>query len=122
MLARVTASQIASASVHRVPLSAAAVALLGKRQANDVPLFKVSSADALRDALKANGGNGFTVHGFRTSMQEWGLATTKYAPADLIEMCIAHDKRGSVTKAYQRSDRLAERRPILQEWSDYLTG
>jgi integrase len=107
--------------IHRIPLSSAAVALLGKRKADNIPLFKTSSSDALLDTLKANGGNGFTVHGFRTSMQEWGLATTKY-PADLIEMCIAHDKRGSVTKAYQRSDRLAERRPILQEWSDYLTG
>ena len=97
-----TASQIA-ASVHRVPLSAAAVALLGKRQANDVPLFKVSSADALRDALKANGGNGFTVHGFGTSMQEWILATTAYG-SDLADMCIHVDKRDSVRKAYQRGD------------------
>jgi hypothetical protein len=36
-------------------------------------------------------------------------------------MCIAHDTRGNVRKAYQRSDRLEQRRPILQEWSDYLT-
>src|ERR1700722_13222275 len=111
MLARVTASQIA-ASVHRVPLSAAAVALLGKRQANDVPLFKVSSADALRDALKANGGNGFTVHGFRT---------TAYG-SDLADMCIHVDKRDSVRKAYQRGDQLEQRRPILKEWSDYGAG
>jgi len=121
MLARVTASQIASASVHRVPLSAAAVALLGKRQAYDVPLFKVSSADALRDALKANGGNGFTVHGFRTSMQEWILATTAYG-SDLADMCIHVDKRDSVRKAYQRGDQLEQRRPILKEWSDYVAG
>ena len=121
MLARVTASQIASASVHRVPLSAAAVALLGKRQANDVQLFKVSSADALRDALKANGGNGFTVHGFRTSMQEWILATTAYG-SDLADMCIHVDKRDSVRKAYQRGDQLEQRRPILKDWSDYVAG
>jgi integrase len=107
--------------IHRVPLSRAAVALLGKPQADNVPLFKGTKDGALLKILKANDGNGFVVHGFRTSLQEWGTATTKY-PADLIDMCIAHDGRGSVTKAYQRSDRLAERRPILQEWSDYLTG
>ena len=104
-------------------MSAAAVALLGKRQANYVPLplFKVSSADALRDALKANGGNGFTVHGFRTSMQEWILATTAYG-SDLADMCIHVDKRDSVRKAYQRGDQLEQRRPILKEWSDYVAG
>ena len=121
-----TASQIASASVHRVPLSAAAVALLGKRQANDVPLFKVSSADALRDALKANGGNGFTVHGFRRSWFPYqyagmDLATTAYG-SDLADMCIHVDKRDSVRKAYQRGDQLEQRRPILKEWSDYVAG
>jgi hypothetical protein len=84
-------------------------------------LFKVSSADALRDALKANGGNGFTVHGFRTSMQEWILATTAYG-SDLADMCIHVDKRDSVRKAYQRGDQLEQRRPILKEWSDYVAG
>jgi integrase len=105
---------------HRVPLSAAAVALLGKRRADNVPLFKASSARALLDTLKANGGNGFTVHGFRASFQDWILATTAYG-ADLADMCIAHDTRGKVRKAYQRSDRLAERRPILLAWSEFLT-
>ena len=113
-------SRMKNTNTHRVPLSAAALALLGKRQADNVPLFKVSSADALLDTLKANGGNGFTVHGFRASFQEWILATTDYG-ADLADMCIAHDTRGNVRKAYQRSDRLEQRRPILQEWSDYLT-
>jgi len=97
------------------------VALLGKRQGDKVPLFAASSDGALLGTLKANGGNGFTVHGFRTSLQEWGLATTNYS-ADLLEMCIAHETGGKVRKAYQRKDRLEQRRPILQEWSDYLTG
>jgi integrase len=117
----VPASRMKAKQIHRVPLSSAAVALLGKRKADNVPLFKATNDGALLKILKANDGNGFHVHGFRTSMQEWGTATTQY-PADLIDMCIAHDGRGSVTKAYQRSDRLAERRPILQEWSDYLTS
>jgi integrase len=40
-------SRMKGKQTHRVPSSAAAVALLGKRQADNVPLFKVSSADAL---------------------------------------------------------------------------
>jgi integrase len=39
---------------HSVPLSPAALALLGSRQADDVPLFKVP-ANGMLNALKANG-------------------------------------------------------------------
>jgi hypothetical protein len=61
------------------------------------------------------------VHGFRTSMQEWILATTAYG-SDLADMCIHVDKRDSVRKGYQRGDQLEQRRPILKEWSDYVAG
>jgi integrase len=117
----IPANRMKAKQIHRVPLSREAVALLGKPQGDKVPLFKASNDGALLKILKANDGNGFVVHGFRASLQEWGTTTTKY-PADLIDMCIAHDGRGSVTKAYQRSDRLAERRPILQEWSGFVAG
>jgi integrase len=106
--------------IHRIPLSSVAVALLGKRQADKVPLFKATSDGALLKTLRANDGNGFAVHGFRTSLQDWGIAAGY--PADLMDMCIAHDTRSAVTKVYQRSDRLAERRPILQEWSGFVSG
>jgi integrase len=107
--------------VHRVPLSSAALKLLGNRKADNVPLFKTSSERALRDTLKECDGNGFKVHGFRTSLQEWGLATTKY-DADLLEMCISHSTGGKTRKAYQRGDRLEQRTPVMQEWSNFLTG
>jgi integrase len=114
-------SRMKNGQTHRVPLSNAAATLLGdKRKADNVPLFKVSSMDALRDVLKANGGNGFTVHGFRASLQEWGVPI--YG-ADLMDTCIAHGATGGkVRKAYQRGDRLTERRPILQGWSDFVAG
>ena len=106
--------------IYRIPLSSAAEALLGKRQADDVPLFKVSNEGALRATLKACDGNGFKVHGFRASLQEWGVPI--YG-ADLMDMCIAHGATGGkVRKAYQRGDRLAERRPILQKWSGFVAG
>ena len=93
----------------------------GQSQGDNVPLFKASSERALRDTLKECDGNGFKVHGFRTSLQEWGLETTKY-DADLLEMCISHSTGGKTRKAYQRGDRLEQRTPVMQEWSDYLTG
>jgi integrase len=106
---------------HRVPLSTAAVALLGDRRADDVPLFKVSSDNAMRNTLKANDGNGYTVHGFRSSFEDWGAEATSY-PRDLIKLCTGHDTRTKTDKAYQRSDLLEKRREIMQRWSDFAAG
>jgi hypothetical protein len=82
-----------------LPLSPAALALLGERRADNIPLFKVSSVNALLNTLKANGGNGYTVHGMRTSFTEWVAAETDW-PDDLADRCIAHERRSKVRKAY----------------------
>lgn len=105
---------------HHVPLSAAAVAMLGRRGADDAPLFEVSSQNSMLNTLKANGGNGFTVHGFRSSFSDWVIDATSYG-ADLADMCIAHLTRGKVRAAYQRSPQLAKRREIIREWSRFIT-
>jgi integrase len=104
---------------HRVPLTPQMVVLLGERRADDVPLFKVSSANGMLNTLKANGGNGCTVHGFRSSFEDWAAETTDF-PRDLVKLCTAHDKRTKIDKAYQRSDLLEKRRPIMQDWYDFI--
>jgi integrase len=106
--------------MHRVPLTAQMVALLGERRADNIPLFTVSSANGMLNTLKANGGNGYTVHGFRTSFQEYVAAETDW-PDDLADRCIAHERRGKVRRAYQRDDLLPKRRLIMERWSDFLT-
>ena len=83
---------------HHVPLSPAAVTLLGKRRADDVPLFNVSNENAMRSTLKANGGNGSTVHGMRSSFSDWVIDETSYG-ADLADMCIAHLIKSKVRAA-----------------------
>jgi integrase len=105
---------------HRVPLSAETLVLLGERRADNTPLFKVSSANAMLNTLKANGGDGFTVHGFRTSFTEWAAHETDH-PEDLADRCISHERRTKVRRAYQRSDLLDKRREIMTGWSDYVT-
>jgi integrase len=106
---------------HRVPLTPQMVALLGERRADNVPLFKVSSANGMLNTLKTNGGNGFTVHGFRTSFQEYVAAETDW-PDDLADRCIAHERRTKVRRAYQRDDLLPKRRLIMTTWSDYVSA
>jgi len=106
---------------HRVPLSTEAMAVLGKRRADNAPLFKVSGANAMLNTLKALDGNGFTVHGFRSSFEDWGAEATTF-PRDLVKLCTAHDKRTKTDKAYQRSDLLEKRREIMERWSNFVTS
>lgn len=61
-----------------------------------------------------------TGHGFRamacTCLNELG-----WHP-NLIELQMAHAERNKVRAAYNRAERLAERRKMMQAWADYLDG
>jgi len=43
-------------------------------------------------------------------------------PPDVIELQLAHMERNKVRAAYNKALRLAERRTMMQAWSDYLDG
>jgi integrase len=59
-----------------------------------------------------------TGHGFRamacTCLNELG-----WHP-DVIELRMAHAERNKVRAAYNRAERLAERRKMMQAWADYF--
>jgi len=59
-----------------------------------------------------------TSHGFR-SMASTFLNEQRVHP-DLIELQLAHVERNTVRAAYNRAQRLAERRVMMQNWADYL--
>jgi len=58
-----------------------------------------------------------TTHGFRSAFQDWCL--THGYPMLYTEKALAHEDGGKVQKAYQRSDFVEERRPMMQAWADY---
>jgi hypothetical protein len=41
---------------------------------------------------------------------------------DLIELQLAHAERNQVRAAYNKAQRLPERRKMMQAWADYLAG
>jgi hypothetical protein len=41
---------------------------------------------------------------------------------ELAESALAHTVGSSVVQAYQRSSMLERRRPLMQSWSDFVTG
>jgi integrase len=117
---------------HVVPLSRQALAILkelhpltgGGRYV--FPSLRTTarpmSNNAINAALRRMGYSGaeMTGHGFRalasTCLNEQG-----WHP-DLIELQLAHAERNKVRAAYNRAQRLPERRKMLQAWADYLDG
>jgi len=61
-----------------------------------------------------------TGHGFR-SLASICLNEQGYHP-DLIELQLAHAERNQVRSAYNKAQRLPERRRMMQAWADYLDG
>ncbi|MDG6777274.1 integrase arm-type DNA-binding domain-containing protein [Thiomicrorhabdus sp. zzn3] len=58
-------------------------------------------------------------HGFRSSFSTLAREQLRLAD-DLIELQLGHIEGNKVKAAYDRSQRLEERREIMQVWSDYL--
>ena len=100
-----------------VPLSDAALALLGERR--EGPIFGVSRDTVLR-RLKALAGDAYTIHGFRSVFGAWG--DKQGYNRTWIEKALGHRERGEVAKAYHRDPLIEERRPMMQAWSDAIMG
>lgn len=114
---------------HRVPLSAAALEVLGEVRGAGRDLVFPSPARAQRpltsvalSALRTRMGvTGITSHGFRTTFRTWAADSAR-APNDVAELCLAHLTGKKVERAYQRSDLLAQRRELLDAWARHLTA
>jgi integrase len=109
---------------HRVPLSEPAMAVLREMAQLGTdgfvfPGLKTASAlsdVALAKAVDVAGGNGATVHGFRSTFREWCAETTNY-PRELAEAALAHVLKDKTEAAYQRGDLLEKRRRLMADWA-----
>lgn len=61
-----------------------------------------------------------TGHGFH-AMASTCLNEQGWHP-DIIELQLAHKERNKVRAAYNRAERLAERKKMMQAWANYLDG
>lgn len=112
-----------------VPLTKAARAIIdeaarvtGKRSGLVFPntVGKRIDGATLKRTLRLCGIRG-TVHGTsRSGFRVWSAETKR--DRYLSEMVLNHDIGSAVEQAYQRSDLFEQRREIMQEWSEYLTG
>ena len=60
-----------------------------------------------------------TVHGFRSSFRDWASECTDTAHA-VMELSLAHRVGSNVEQAYARSDLLAKRRVLMEEWGAFV--
>jgi integrase len=127
---RIPAQKMNMGEQHLVPLSKQALALLRELQpltGRGPYLFpsirswtRPMSDNTLNAALRRLGytSEEMTGHGFR-SLASTCLNEQGYHP-DLIELQLAHAERNKVRAAYNKAQRLPERRKMMQAWSDYL--
>ena len=127
---RIPAERMKGGREHRVPLSDAARDVLARawlledgsglvfpspsragRPLSDMTLMKI-----LRDRGLAERA---TVHGFRSAFRDWCAETGK--PREVAEAALAHTVSG-VEGAYFRSDLLARRRALMDQWAAFLAG
>jgi hypothetical protein len=60
-----------------------------------------------------------TVHGFRATFRMW--ATEQGVAFEVAEQALAHAAGDQKVVAYQRSNLLELRRPVMESWSRYVT-
>ncbi len=127
---RIPAARMKMKEAHVVPLSRQAVAVLRELQpltGSGTYLFpslrapdRPMSDNTVNAALRRLGyaGDEQTGHGFRSTAST--LLNEQGWHPDLIELQLAHAERNKVRAAYNRAQRLAERRKMMQAWADYL--
>lgn len=129
---RIPAEKMKMASVHIVPLSKQAIAVIetlkpltgsGKYLFPSIrTITRPMSENTVNGALRRLGytGDEMVGHGFRsmasTILNEQGWNR------DAIERQLAHSERDGVRAAYNYAEYLPERKRMMQSWADYLDG
>jgi integrase len=129
---RIPGTRMKMGEPHVVPLACQALAILRELQplarggrylfaslrTRDRPM----SNNTINAALRRLGYSGEeqTAHGFRSMAST--LLNEQGFPPDVIELQLAHAERNKVRAAYNKAQRLAERRKMMQAWADYLDG
>jgi integrase len=105
---------------HSVPLSSAALELLGSRGAPDALLFPelhygYFKVNRLREKLTTD-----TLHGFRSSFRSW--CQKNRVDMEVAEMCMSHKIGTSAQLAYKREALLEARQALMEQWAAHCVS
>jgi integrase len=110
---------------HRVPLSAAALAILRELHGLRVSEFvfpgvapgRPMVVGSLFSVLRRLGYRD-TTHGFRSSFRDW--AGDRGVAREIAEAALAHQVGNEVERAYRRGDAFDQRRRLMDDWAAYV--
>lgn len=124
----IPAGRMKAGKEHRVPLTHAAIDLLGPRNDDAALVFgsetksgKPISDMSMTAVLRRMGRDGITVHGFRSTFRDWAGETTGF-PREVIEAALAHGIKDKAEAAYARSDLFDKRRKLMDAWASFSTA
>ena len=117
---------------HRVPLTDAALAVLGamlpsRPEHSDGFVFPGRKDGAglsnmsLAAVLKRMGHGELTVHGFRSAFRQWAGERTTVA-REVAEAALAHTIKDKTEAAYARSDLIDRRRRLMEQWAAFCAA
>jgi integrase len=109
-------ARMKGARPHEVPLSDAAMAVLGDRCGGR--LFSASDV-SLANCIARHTATPATTHGFRSTFRDWAGDCTSF-PREIAEMALAHALDDETEAAYRRATALAKRRKLMDAWAHYL--
>jgi integrase len=114
---------------HAIPLTPEMLRVIGEPGAPDDYIFpgdadghvgEKSPMHTLRTLYKGDA----DVHGFRSTFSDWVVDHTDINDREaLADLALGHLRhRDKTQRQYLRSTRLEQRRPVMQAWSDFVTG
>lgn len=123
----IPAERMKAGEAHTQPLSTAAIVVLNEaREASNGEGLVFTRKDGgriesaylprLLGRLKLDA----TAHGFRTTWRTWATDRARL-PEATIERQLAHKNPNEAVAAYDRSQRLTERRECMERWGAYVT-
>src|SRR5712691_3522391 len=122
----VAAARMKAGREHRVPLAAAAMAVLEQMKEIRESEFvfaggkqgKPLSNMAMLAVLKRMGRGELTAHGFRSTFRDWAAECTNF-PREVVEIALAHTIENKVEAAYRRGDLFQKRRQLMEAWARF---
>ncbi|MCD1125573.1 tyrosine-type recombinase/integrase [Jinshanibacter sp. LJY008] len=128
---RIPANRMKMNREHVVPLSEQALVILNRMKPlsghreyvfpSRIKPTQPMNSQTVNAALKRAGFGGVLVsHGLR-SIGSTALNEEGFSP-DVIEAALAHVDKNEVRRAYNRSDYLEQRKPMMQWWADFITA